>query len=227
MADLKMWIIGGAIMAAGLATTQVAFASPPPQVAQCAGCHQANGMGNPAAGFPALAGQPAGYLEQQLYAFKHGSRKNHMMKSFAGGLNDASRKAVASYFSQLPVVAPASLPAAPKANLGATLATQGAGAGTTHAIPACDSCHGAGGLGRPPEFPRLAGQPEKYLANQLTAWQKGSRNETNLHLMRDVAERLSPKQIKAVAAYFAALPPTKAAPSGANPTTPAPASPHP
>ncbi|MCF3948462.1 c-type cytochrome [Acidiphilium sp. AL] len=213
MGDLKTWIIGGAIMAAGLAAAQAASTNPPPQVAQCAGCHQANGMGNPAAGFPALAGQPAGYLEQQLYAFKHGSRQNHMMKSFAGGLNDASRKAVAAYFSQLPVVAPATLPAAPKGDLGATLATKGAGAGTPRAIPACDSCHGAGGLGRPPEFPRLAGQPEQYLANQLTAWQKGSRNETNLHLMRDVAVNLSPKQIKAVAAYFAALPPTSTSPS--------------
>lgn len=209
MAGLKPWIIGGAIVAAGLSA---AHANPPPQVAQCAGCHQANGMGNPAAGFPALAGQPVGYLEQQLYAFKHGRRQNHMMKSFAGGLNAASRKAVAAYFSHLPVIAPATLPAPPKGRLGVTLATQGANAGTAHAIPACDSCHGAGGLGRPPEFPRLAGQPEQFLANQLIAWQKGTRNETNLHLMRDVADQLSAKQIKAVAGYFAALPPTGSPP---------------
>ncbi|SIR01643.1 MULTISPECIES: c-type cytochrome [Acidiphilium] len=191
-------------IAAGIGIAQ---AAPPPQVAQCAGCHQANGMGNPVAGFPALAGQPTEYLEGQLYAFKHGTRRNGIMKSFANGLSAADRKAIAAYYHGLPVVAPASLPAAPTDAIGATLAMQGADIGTSHAIPACDSCHGAGGLGIAPAFPRLAGQPAQYLENQLTDWQKGSRNESNLHLMHNVAVLLSPAQIKAVAAYFAALPP--------------------
>lgn len=220
MGGLKTGIIGGAIVAAALAVAPSAQAAPatpetanakPPQAAQCAACHQADGMGNPAVGFPALAGQPAGYLEQQLYAFKHGTRQNQMMAGFAKGLNATERKAVATYFSQLPVIAPATLPAAPKDDLGATLATRGADAGTDHAVPACDSCHGANGEGRPPEFPRLAGQSAQYLANQLTDWQKGTRNESNLHLMQDIATRLTPAQIKAVSAYFASLPPTKPA----------------
>ncbi|HEX7391286.1 MAG TPA: c-type cytochrome [Acidiphilium sp.] len=211
MGGLKTGIIGGAIVAAGLVAVPIAQAAPPPQAAQCAACHQADGMGNPAVGFPALAGQPADYLEQQLYAFKHGTRQNQMMAGFAKGLNATERKAVATYFSQLPVIAPATLPAAPKDDLGAMLATRGADTGTDHAIPSCDSCHGANGEGRPPEFPRLAGQSAQYLANQLTDWQKGTRNESNLHLMQDIAVRLSPAQIKAVSAYFASLPPTKPA----------------
>lgn len=190
-----------------LAGIGVAQAAPPPQAAQCAGCHGQNGMGNPAAGFPALAGQPVKYLEQQLYAFKHGTRRNGMMSSFAGGLNASERKAIAEYYHGLPVVAPTSLPAAPKDNVGETLAIHGVGAGTDHAIPACDSCHGAGGRGMEPEFPRLAGQPANYLEAQLLAWQKGARNESNLHLMQKIADMLSPSQIKAVAAYFAAQPP--------------------
>ena len=191
-------------MMAGIGAVQ---AAPPSQVAQCAGCHGQNGMGNPAAGFPALAGQPVNYLEQQLYAFKHGTRRNGMMSSFAGTMNAPERKAIAEYYHSLPLVAPASLPAAPKDDVGQTLAINGVGAGTDHAIPACDSCHGAGGNGMEPEFPRLAGQPANYLEAQLLAWQKGSRNESNLHLMQKIADMLSQSQIKAVAAYFAAQPP--------------------
>lgn len=198
-----LWIAAG-VIATGIG---LAHAAPPPQVAQCAGCHGANGMGNSAAGFPALAGQPAQYLDQQLYAFKHGNRRNGIMKGFATALNAADRKAIAAYYQGLPVVAPATLPPAPADTTGATLAMQGAGAGTSHAIPACDSCHGAAGLGIAPEFPRLAGQSAAYLAAQLTDWRKGSRNGNNLHLMRNVAVMLSPAQIKAVAAYFASLPP--------------------
>lgn len=201
-------LLAGVAMMAGIG---VAAAAPPSQVAQCAGCHGQNGMGNPSAGFPALAGQPTRYLEQQLYAFKHGSRQNGIMSGFAGGLSAADRKAIAEYYNGLPVVNPASLPAAPKDDLGATLAMHGVDAGAPNAIPACDSCHGAGGRGRGPLFPRLAGQPAKYLEDQLTAWQGGGRNESNLHVMQSIARMLSSKQIKAVSAYFAALPP---APSG-------------
>lgn len=191
---------------AGLAMLGSAHAAPPPQVAQCAGCHGANGMGNAAAGFPALAGQSPQYLEDQLYAFKVGTRRNAIMKSFADGLDKSQRAAIAAYYHGLPVVASAAAATAPTNDTGAKLAMQGAATGTSKAIPACTSCHGAGGMGQGPAFPRLAGQPAQYLENQLTDWQSGSRNESNLHLMGSIARNLSAKQIKAVAAYFAALP---------------------
>jgi cytochrome c553 len=201
-------LAGAAILGtAGIATAATTPAAPP-QIAQCAGCHGANGMGNTVAGFPALAGQPTAYLEHQLYAFKHGTRRNAIMKSFAVGLTAADRKAIATYYNSLPVIAPASLPAAPSDNLGQTIALNGAGIGTAHAIPACASCHAAGGLGRAPAFPRLAGQPEQYIETQLIDWQKGSRNENNLHLMRNIAKNLTAPQIKAVSQYYASLPPT-------------------
>ncbi|MDD2877751.1 MAG: c-type cytochrome [Acidiphilium sp.] len=204
MVRLKDWFFAGALICAVPCAAHAA----PPQVAACAGCHAANGMGNPVAGFPALAGQPSGYLEQQLYAFKHGTRRNAIMNSFATSLNAADRKAIAAYYHGMPVVAPASLPAAPADDAGATLATEGADAGTPHAIPACDSCHGAGGLGVAPAFPRLAGQPESYIESQLIDWRNGARTESDLHLMRNVAVLLTSAQIKAVSAYFASLPPT-------------------
>lgn len=206
-----MRFVGFLASLAMMAGIGLAQAAAPPQVAQCAGCHGQNGMGNPSAGFPALAGQPAKYLDSQLYAFKHGSRQNSLMQGFASSLNAADRKAIANYYHDLPVVAPASLPEAPKSDVGADLAIHGAGAGTDHAIPACESCHGAGGRGVGPLFPRLAGQPAKYLEAQLFDWQKGTRNETNVHIMQQIAVMLSSNQVKAVAAYFASQSPVPSA----------------
>ena len=73
-------------------------------VAACASCHAPNGSGNPAANFPAIAGQHTVYAEKQLKAFRDGSRANDvntMMQDVAGNLSDADIKAVASYIQGL------------------------------------------------------------------------------------------------------------------------------
>ncbi len=73
-------------------------------VAACASCHAPNGTGNPAANFPAIAGQHTVYAEKQLKAFRDGSRANDvntMMQDVAGNLSDADIKAVASYIQGL------------------------------------------------------------------------------------------------------------------------------
>lgn len=73
-------------------------------VAACASCHAPNGSGNPAANFPAIAGQHTLYAEKQLKAFRDGSRANDvntMMQDVAGNLSDADIKAVASYIQGL------------------------------------------------------------------------------------------------------------------------------
>jgi cytochrome c553 len=73
-------------------------------VAACIGCHGPAGSGNPAAKFPALSGQHAKYIENQLYAFKSGERANDaakMMRNIASGMSDQDIKAVASYIQGL------------------------------------------------------------------------------------------------------------------------------
>ena len=73
-------------------------------VAACASCHAPNGLGNPAANFPAIAGQHSVYAEKQLKAFRDGSRANDvntMMQDVANNLSDADIKAVASYIQGL------------------------------------------------------------------------------------------------------------------------------
>jgi cytochrome c553 len=70
----------------------------------CSGCHGPAGSGNPAAKFPALAGQHAEYTAMQLKAFRAMERANdpnEMMRNIAIRLTDPEIAAVASYIEGL------------------------------------------------------------------------------------------------------------------------------
>lgn len=172
--------------------------------APCAACHNANGGGQPAAGFPRLAGLPAAYLRKQLDDFASGARDNAVMKPVATGLSDAERAALATYYSQLPVPSaapPAMALDAKQQALAETLATRGR---WSQELPGCAQCHGPGGMGVGDHFPPLADQSAVYIANQLHAWQKGTRHNDPLQLMQAVAGKLSEADIAAVSAWYAA-----------------------
>jgi cytochrome c553 len=190
--------------AAWIAAISAGSAAAPPQIASCASCHGAAGLGQVGAQYPALAGLSSTYIEQQLYSFKHGTRDNDIMKSMSVPLDAAQRKAIGAYYAGLKVPAkpePQPLPTGE----GADIAMNGDWGNKTTGLPSCDSCHGPYGIGVGAEFPRLAGQPKAYIANQLTDWQRGSRKNDPLHLMTSVASKLSAAQIQAVAGYYAAL----------------------
>jgi cytochrome c553 len=177
--------------------------------APCMACHAANGGGMAAAGFPRLAGLPPAYLQKQLADFASGARDNATMKPVVGALTDTERDAVATYYSKLPVP-PAAPPAAltdEVAQLGKMLATRGRWSDN---LPACEQCHGPGGVGVGDHFPPLAGQSAVYLSNELHAWQQGSRHNDPLQLMQHVAAKLSDADIAAISAWYAAQPGTPA-----------------
>ncbi len=69
------------------------------KAAMCLGCHGSTAQGN--GQFPRLAGQHPEYLEQQLKAFKDGSRKSGPMQAIIAGLSEADFKALAAYFGSL------------------------------------------------------------------------------------------------------------------------------
>ena len=89
-------------------------------------------------------------------------------------------------------------------------------------VPACMACHGPTGAGiEPAAFPRISGQHAKYTRTQLDAFRTSAlidqqtsetdraslvvrANDPN-GMMRDVAEKLTPKQIEAVARYVQGL----------------------
>lgn len=73
-------------------------------IPSCMGCHGPTGAGNPASGYPALAGQWAKYTEAQLLYFKSDSRRtdpNQMMRDITSKMNREEIEAVASYIQGL------------------------------------------------------------------------------------------------------------------------------
>lgn len=200
------------LLAALLATPAVA--APPASVIArsgnghaapaCAACHGADGYGQVAAGFPRLAGLDAAYLLRQLDAFADGTRVSPVMAPIAKALDANERKALADYYAELPLPAVAAQPApAASAGMGEQLALHGR---WSKQVPSCVACHGPHGEGVGAGFPPLAGQPARYIASQLRAFQSGARHNDPLGLMRHVAATLSDADVKAVSAWFAAQP---------------------
>jgi cytochrome c553 len=70
----------------------------------------------------------------------------------------------------------------------------------------CAGCHGGDGRsGSLPEYPKIAGQNEKYLVNALKAYKSGRRTGTYAALMAATANNLSDADIENLAAYLAGL----------------------
>jgi cytochrome c553 len=69
----------------------------------------------------------------------------------------------------------------------------------------CAACHGADGMGNAAAgYPRLAGLPRQYLADQLRYFADGTRNNA---VMAGMAKPLTAAQIHALAAYYAGMKP--------------------
>jgi cytochrome c553 len=79
----------------------------------------------------------------------------------------------------------------------------------------CRTCHGLDGIARIPVAPNIAGEPAAYLAAQLEAFRSGARQQ---EMMSVVAPGLSDKQIRDVAAWYAAQQATAVPPPGFDPT---------
>ena len=75
-----------------------------------------------------------------------------------------------------------------------------AGAGESKSA-VCVACHGAGGNSMVPTFPKLAGQNEKYLSDQLLKIRDGGRP---VPTMAGQLDNLSDQDLADIAAYFAA-----------------------
>lgn len=174
-----------------------------PGAMPCVACHGADGAGMAAAGFPRLAGLPAPYVRKQLEDFKGGSRSNPVMQPVANALTDAEIEAVSQALAAMPGPVPQAVYRGDMPlNAAQKLAQQGA---WERQIPACASCHGPAGTGVGDAFPPLAGQPAAYLAEQLMAWQNGTRHNDPNDLMGHIAKSLTAEEVQGVAQYFASL----------------------
>ena len=158
------------------------------KIAVCVGCHGQNGVSvNPE--FPSLAGQVPGYIETQLKAYKSGERENAVMAGMAAPLSEEDMADIDAYYSsQEPPVQYIAEDQAEAARRGERLYRGGY---RPFSIAACMGCHGPGGHGIPPSYPRLSGQHAAYLESQLLAFKSYAREN---EIMNSIAFKLSEKQ---------------------------------
>jgi cytochrome c553 len=175
----------------------------------CSACHGKDGASiNPV--WPKHAGQHPEYMIKQLQEFRAGFkdpttalRYDPIMSAQASILSDQDILDLAAYFATKPI----SQGVADK-----TLVKRGQeiyiGGDLARNIPACSACHSPKGIGNgPAKFPVMAGQHSVYTASQLNNFKSGKRKNDIGRIMRDIAERLTDDEIKAVSSYIEGIQP--------------------
>jgi cytochrome c553 len=187
------------------------------RVQGCVTCHGQSGQGTSNGYFPRIAGKPAGYLYNQLIAFRDGTRRYPPMNYLVAYLPDAYLREIAEHFAGLrPPFAAREQANADLATLarGEAIARQGDPA---KGVPPCMSCHGAGLTGMSPGIPGLVGLRPTYIAAQLTRWRVGERHAMEPDCMKRIAVRLTDPDVAAVSAWLARQePPANPSPEPAN-----------
>ena len=173
------------------------------RVQGCTTCHGQSGQGTGNDYFPRIAGKPAGYLYNQLVAFRDGKRRYAPMNYLVAYLPDAYLREIAEHYAKQrpPFVLHESVPAdAASLDRGQALARTG---DPKKGIPACVSCHGANLTGMEPGIPGLVGLRPNYVAAQLVRWRTGERVAAEPDCMKRIAARLTDADITAFAAWLA------------------------
>ncbi len=80
--------------------------------------------------------------------------------------------------------------------------SQGDAAAGKGLVAVCAGCHGADGNSVNPDWPKIAGQHEKYLAKQLADYKSGKRKDP---IMAPMAVALSEQDMSDIGAYYATL----------------------
>jgi cytochrome c553 len=176
------------------------------KTAYCKTCHGLSAQGFRGASYtmPRLAGQQPEYIQAQLQAFIEHRRVHPIMSNVAKALSPAMVSALSTYFKNLDPqpIEGGSRDLAPE---GQKIFAEGIAEAE---VPPCSACHGddAKGAG---EFPRLAGQPDDYVIGQLKNWSKQRGQDPakpdNSAVMAPIAEKLTPHQVAAIAAYVSSL----------------------
>ena len=168
----------------------------------CVRCHGADGLGRGGGVYPRLAGQSPTYLRLALEAYSRGGRRSGIMRPVLVGMSPPEIEELANYYGGLePRTSPPAVAAADDS--GARIALRGI---PEQNVPSCGDCHGPGDGMRNPAYPRLEGQYENYLVLQLELFASQRRGGSRYaHIMQQVAPRLKPEQMRAVARFYASL----------------------
>ena len=195
IAVIAMVALTGVSVAAGNANAGKAKA------VSCGGCHGADGnSANPS--WPKLAGQHAGYIAKQLADFKAGKKRSDpLMGGQVAGLSSQDMADLAAYFAKQ-----TGSQGAADEKLAAAGAKLYRGGNKKKGVAACIACHGPTGAGNPAaNFPKLSGQHAAYVEKAMKDFRSGARSNDMNKMMRNIAEKMSDKEIKAVASYISGL----------------------
>ena len=170
------------------------------KAAICATCHGAEGNSELPMN-PKLAGQNATYITKQLMDYKSGVRSNQTMSAMVLNLSEQDMQDISAWYSSQQVTLQG---ADPKfVELGESLYRAGI---KELAVPACSACHSPTGRGNAPAgFPSLGGQHAEYTLQQLKDFRAGVRQNDESSMMRIVVERLTDRELEALASYVSGL----------------------
>jgi cytochrome c553 len=162
---------------------------------RCTACHGAQGVSG--ADAPNLAGQYPEVIYKELLDYQHGDRVDAVMNAMVATLTAQDLLDLAHYYAYLPQ---------PEHDrpLAQAPALVRVGDPMRNIAP-CASCHGSrnGKVGAP----NLAGEPRRYLGQQLTAFARGTRRNDANAQMRNEARLLTAAEIVAVTDHYSGLPP--------------------
>lgn len=164
---------------------------------ECYLCHGNNGEGSSST-YPRLAGQHREYIAKQLLDFRNGKRKG-VMNDMASELTNEEIFSLAEYFNNKPTLTH-QIQNNALAAVGLYIFEYG---NKFSGIAACSTCHGVNGAGTK-ILPRLAGQHQQYVINQLNAFNSRKRNNDN-SIMHHIASKLTDLEKEAVALYVSGL----------------------
>ena len=165
----------------------------------CVACHGEKGV-SVAPEYPHLNGQSGAAIYKQLHDYRSGSRTHPLMTDVAKALEEDAIADVAAYYAGQPKrdANPATLAELPPDIV--RLVELG---DPPRNIPPCAACHRPGS-GGPIETPILSEQGRDYIALQLKLYASGERRNDVYARMQIIAERLTPREIDGLAAYYRA-----------------------
>ena len=162
-------------------------ATPRAKAHQCVGCHEIPGYKTafpsvyPA---PKIFGQSAEYFIAALQSYRDGRRNHPSMVGIAAQLSEEDAAELAAFYAENGAPGEKDPPPA-EPDIAAT----------------CVACHGAGGNKPIANYPKLAGQNEKFLIQAMRDYQSGARQDP---VMAQQSAGWTRGDIAELAAYFAA-----------------------
>ena len=173
------------------------------KMSACIECHEADGN-TPTALWPKISEFSEAYIYKQLAEFRageEGMRNVPLMYNIVKDYSDQDLADLAAYF------------AGQKRTIGEIPEDQYAlgrriyqGGNAVTGLSACSACHAPNGRGNAlAVFPRLSGQNAEYVAQQLQNFRSQERANDINGMMRDVAQRMTDKEIEAVSYYVSGL----------------------